>query len=130
ERDVGRGRAGDAAPDALEAEAQQVAAAEQQLLAELAAARTRLDAARMELADRERESAEADRAHLAAVRAEADRREGLARLAGQVETMRARVESIDDSGARLSGRIEQAATPAQQTPAGVRTVQGPLSGHA
>ncbi|MEB3983818.1 chromosome segregation protein SMC [Mycobacterium sp. 663a-19] len=115
---------GDTDPDALEAEAEQVAAAEQRLLAELAAARTRLDAARAELADREREAAEADRAHLAAVRAEADRREGLARLAGQVETMRARVESIDDSVARLSERIEHAAARAQQTKAEFETVQG------
>ncbi|CKR02486.1 chromosome partition protein SMC [Mycobacterium tuberculosis] len=62
-------------PEELEAEAQQVAVAEQQLLAELDAARARLDAARAELADRERRAAEADRAHLAAVREEADRRE-------------------------------------------------------
>jgi chromosome segregation protein len=110
-------------PEELEAEAQRVQAAEQQLLAELAATRTRLDAARAELAERERAAAEADRAHLAAVRAEADRREGLARLAGQVETMRARVESIDDSVARLSERIEQAATRAQQTRAEFETVQ-------
>jgi chromosome segregation protein len=122
--DVEPAMTSDTDPDALEAEAQQVAAAEQQLLAELAAARTRLDAARTELADREREAAEADRAHLAAVRAEADRREGLARLAGQVETMRARVESIDDSVARLSERIEHAATRAQQTKAEFETVQG------
>jgi len=114
----------DTDPDALEAEAQQVAVAEQQLLAELAAARTRLEAARAELADRERRATEADRAHLAAVRAEADRREGLARLAGQVETMRARVESIDDSVARLSERIEEAAVRAQQTRAEFETVQG------
>ncbi|ORV85259.1 chromosome segregation protein SMC [Mycobacterium interjectum] len=114
---------GDTDPDALEAEAQQVEVTEQRLLAELAGARTRLDAARAELAEREREAAEADRAHLAAVRAEADRREGLARLAGQVETMRARVESIDDSVARLSERIEQAANRAQQTRAEFETVQ-------
>ncbi len=114
----------DTDPDALEAEAEQVAVAEQQLLAELAAARTRLDAARAELAEREHEAAEADRAHLAAVRAEADRREGLARLAGQVETMRARVESIDDSVARLSERIEHAAARAEQTRAEFETVQG------
>ncbi len=114
----------DTDPEAMEAEAQRVAVAEQQLLAELAEARTRLDAARAELADRERQAAEADRAHLAAVRAEADRREGLARLAGQVETMRARVESIDDSVARLSERVEQAATRAQQTRAEFETVQG------
>ncbi|SOJ54357.1 Chromosome partition protein Smc [Mycobacterium simulans] len=111
-------------PEELEAEAQQVAVAEQQLLAELAAARTRLDAARAELAERERQAAEADRAHLAAVRAEADRREGLARLAGQVETMRARVESIDDSVARLSERIEQSAARAERTRAEFESVQG------
>ena len=75
---------GDTDPDALEAEAEQVAVAERELLAVLAETRTRLDAARAELADREREAAEADRAHLAAVQAEADRREGLARLTGQV----------------------------------------------
>ncbi|MGD1237249.1 chromosome segregation protein SMC [Mycobacterium seoulense] len=114
----------DTDPDALEAEAERVAVAERQLLGELAEARTRLDAARGELAEREREAAEADRAHLAAVRAEADRREGLARLAGQVETMRARVESIDDSVARLSERIEQAAARAQQSKAEFETVQG------
>ncbi|KAA1251680.1 chromosome segregation protein SMC [Mycobacterium simiae] len=114
----------DTDPDALEAEAERVSVAEQRLLVELAAARTRLDAARAELADRERQAAEADRAHLAAVRAEADRREGLARLAGQVETMRARVESIDDSVARLSERIDDAAARAQQTRFEFEVVQG------
>ncbi|UQX11879.1 chromosome segregation protein SMC [Candidatus Mycobacterium methanotrophicum] len=111
-------------PDALEAEAQQVAAAEQQLLAELAATRTRLDAARTELAERERAAAEAEQTHVAAVQAEADRREGLARLAGQVETMRARVESIDDSVAKLSERIEDAAARAHEAQAEFETVQG------
>ncbi|HEY9305562.1 MAG TPA: chromosome segregation protein SMC, partial [Mycobacterium sp.] len=111
-------------PDALEAEAQEVAAAEQQLLAELAATRGRLDAARTELADRERDAAEAEQAHLAAVQAEADRREGLARLAGQVETMRARVESIDDGVAKLSERIEEAAARSHQAQVEFETVQG------
>ncbi|HKI41959.1 MAG TPA: chromosome segregation protein SMC [Mycobacterium sp.] len=114
---------GDTDPDALDAEAHEVEVAEQRLLAVLADARSRQDAARAQLAEREREAAEADRAHLAAVRAEADRREGLARLAGQVETIRARVESIDDSVARLSERIEQAATRAQQARAEFETVQ-------
>lgn len=111
-------------PDALEAEADQVAAQEQQLLAELAGARSRLEAARAELAHRERHAAEAEAAHLAAVRAEADRREGLARLAGQVETMRARVESTDSQVAKLSERIEEAAARAQQAQAEFETVQG------
>jgi chromosome segregation protein len=114
----------DTDPDALDAEAEQVADAERQLLAELEATRARLETARADLSEREREAIEADRAHMAAVRAEADRREGLARLAGQVETMRARVESIDDSVARLSERIEQGAARAQQTRAEFETVQG------
>ncbi len=117
-------RTSDTDPEALEAEARQVEAVEQQLDAELVDARTRLAAARAALAEREREAAEADRAHLAAVRAEADRREGLARLAGQVETMRARVESIDDSVVKLSERIEHAAARVQQTRAEFETVQG------
>jgi chromosome segregation protein len=110
-------------PDELEAEAAEVAAAEQQLLGELAATRTRLDAARAELADRERDATEAEAAHVAAVQAEADRREGLARLAGQVETMRARVESIDDGVTKLSERIEEAAARAHQAQAEFETVQ-------
>ena len=111
-------------PDELEAEAAEVAAAEQQLLGVLDATRTRLEAARAELADRERAAAEAEQAHVAAVQAEADRREGLARLAGQVETMRARVESIDDGVAKLSERIEEAAARAHQAQAEFETVQG------
>ena len=110
-------------PDALEAEADEVAAGEQQLLAELADARARLEHARGELADKERIATEAERAHMAAVRAEADRREGLARLAGQVETVRARVESIDEGVARLTTAIEEAAARSQQAQAEFETVQ-------
>ncbi len=111
-------------PEALEAEAAAVAAQEQHLLAELAGSRNRLQAARTELTERARVAAEAERAHLAAVRAEADRREGLARLAGQVDTMRTRVESIDETVARLSVGIDEAAARAQQTQGDFETVQG------
>lgn len=110
-------------PDALEAQADEVAERERQLLAELTESRGKLEAARAELADRERIAAEAERAHMAAARAEADRREGLARLAGQVDTMRTRVESIDETVARLTGTIDEAATRAQQTQAEFETVQ-------
>ena len=110
-------------PDALEAQAEEVATQERQLLDELAESRTRLEAARTELSERERLAAEAERAHMAAARAEADRREGLARLAGQVDTMRTRVESIDETVARLTGGIEDAAAKAQQMQAEFETVQ-------
>src|SRR6185437_10276532 len=111
-------------PDALEAQADEVAAQERQLLDELAESRTRLESARAELTECERAAAEAERAHLAAARAEADRREGLARLAGQVDTMRTRVESIDETVARLTNGIDEAAAKAQQTQAEFETVQG------
>jgi len=110
-------------PDALEAEADEIAAHERALLAELRESRERLTAARDELTERDRIAAEAERAHLAAVRAEADRREGLARLAGQVDTMRTRVESIDETVARLTDNIEEAGIRAQQAKAEFETVQ-------
>jgi chromosome segregation protein len=111
-------------PEALEAEADEVAAQEHRLLVELAESGTRLQVARAELTERENAAAEAERAHLAAARAEADRREGLARLAGRVDTMRARVESIDETVARLSESIDEAAARAQRAQAEFETVQG------
>jgi chromosome segregation protein len=114
-------------PDALDAQAEEVATQERQLLDELAQSRTRLEAARTELSECERVAAEAERAHMAAARAEADRREGLARLAGQVDTMRTRVESIDETVARLTGGIDEAAAKAQQMQAEFETVQARVS---
>ncbi|TFV60428.1 chromosome segregation protein SMC, partial [Mycobacterium sp. PS03-16] len=111
-------------PDELDAEADEVAAHEQELLAELAESRTQLEYARAELSECERLAAEAERAHLAAARAEADRREGLARLAGQVDTMRTRVESVDETVVRLTVGIEEAAAKAQHAKAEFETVQG------
>ncbi|KGI67696.1 chromosome segregation protein SMC [Mycolicibacterium rufum] len=110
-------------PDALEAQADEVAEQERLLLEELEESRARLESARAELAEREQVAAEAERAHMAAARAEADRREGLARLAGQVDTMRTRVESVDETVARLSAGIDEAAARAQQTQAEFETVQ-------
>ncbi|MGV0834890.1 chromosome segregation protein SMC [Mycolicibacterium thermoresistibile] len=110
-------------PDELDAEADEVAAREEQLQAELAESRERLEAARAELAEREHAAAEAERAHMAAARAEADRREGVARLAGQVDTMRTRVESTDETVTRLSASIEEAAARAEQAQAEFETVQ-------
>jgi chromosome segregation protein len=110
-------------PEALDAEADEVAARERELLAELDQSRDRLQVARAELTEREGVAAEAERSHMAAARAEADRREGLARLAGQVDTMRTRVESIDEGVTRLSVSIEDAATRVQVTKAEFETVQ-------
>jgi chromosome segregation protein len=110
-------------PDALDAQADEVAAEEELLLDALAESKERQEAARAELTERERIAADAERAHLNAARAEADRREGLARLSGQVDTMRTRVESIDEGVARLTVSIEEAATRVQQSRAEFEIVQ-------
>ncbi|MDG4664790.1 chromosome segregation protein SMC [Mycobacterium sp. 236(2023)] len=114
-------------PDELEAQADEVAEQERQLLEELAESQARLESARAELSEREQAAADAERAHMAAARAEADRREGLARLSGQVDTMRTRVESVDETVARLTANIDEAATRAQQTQAEFETVQSRVS---
>jgi chromosome segregation protein len=110
-------------PDMLDSEADEVAATETRLVADLNDARARVDVARTEMAAAEQVAAEAERAHLAAVRAEADRREGFARLAGRVDTMRTRVESIDEAVARLTDAIDEAASRSQQAQANFETVQ-------
>ncbi|WP_193043459.1 chromosome segregation protein SMC [Mycolicibacterium baixiangningiae] len=114
-------------PEELEAEADHMAAHEAELLAELAESRAILEATRDELAERERVAADVERAHMAAARAEADRREGLARLAGQVDTMRTRVESVDETVARLTVGIEEAAARAEQAQAEFETVQSRIA---
>jgi chromosome segregation protein len=110
-------------PDMLDAEADEVAATETRLVADLNDERARLDVARTEMAAAEQVAAEAERAHMAAVRAEADRREGFARLAGQVDTMRTRVESIDEAVARLTDAIDEAGSRSQHAQAEFETVQ-------
>ncbi|AQA20934.1 chromosome segregation protein SMC [Rhodococcus sp. MTM3W5.2] len=95
-------------PDQLEAQAERVAAEEAELVAAVEMARATLDAAKDTLTEYEEASAAAERAHMAAVRAIADRREGLARLSGQVDTLRTRADSVDAEVARLTLAIEDA----------------------
>ncbi|MFC4602261.1 chromosome segregation protein SMC [Rhodococcus kronopolitis] len=117
--DTGRGQD----PEQLEAQAERVAAEEAELLESLEIARATLDAARETLAQYEDAAAEAERAHVAAVRAIADRREGLARLSGQVDTLRTRGDSIDAEVARLTVAIEDARTRGDAAQAEFETVQ-------
>ncbi|WP_072687540.1 chromosome segregation protein SMC [Rhodococcus marinonascens] len=95
-------------PDEMEARADRIAAEESELVEAVEIARAALDAAKEELVQGEQTAAEAERAHMAAVRAIADRREGLARLSGQVDTLRSRGDSVDAEVARLTAAIEEA----------------------
>lgn len=92
----------------MEARADRLAAEEQELAEAVEMARAALDAAKEQLAAGEEAAAEAERAHMAAVRAIADRREGLARLSGQVDTLRTRADSVDAEVSRLTVAIEEA----------------------
>jgi chromosome segregation protein len=100
-------------PEELLAEAEQVAEREQ----ELAEAVTE---ARMTLSDtvQRRERLEhlvqaAERAHMAAVRAIADRREGLAKLTGQVEALRSKNGATSDEVERLTTAIDESSARAE-----------------
>ncbi|MFE3291131.1 chromosome segregation protein SMC, partial [Rhodococcus sp. NPDC059234] len=116
---VGRGQD----PEQLEAQAERVAAEEAELLEALEIARATLDAAKEQLTHYEEASAAAERAHLAAVRAIADRREGLARLSGQVDTLRSRADSVDSEVARLSVAIDEARARGDAAQSEFETVQ-------
>ncbi|MDQ2791537.1 MAG: AAA family ATPase, partial [Actinomycetota bacterium] len=75
-------------PDELEREAAAAETSEAELHAVVDEARAALSDAEDRRVELEQAVGDAERAHLAAVRAIADRREGLARLAGQVEALR------------------------------------------
>jgi chromosome segregation protein len=89
-------------PEAMEAEAEQIRSDESALQIELDAAGAVLAEAVAARQDIERRLADAERELLAAARAVADRREGLAKLAGQVNALRTRAEAGGDEIARLS----------------------------
>ena len=100
-------------PDQLDAEADRVAATEAELAAGLDAERARLAAVVAERAELETALAEAERAWVAAARALADRREGLARLSGEVAAARSRVTAGQAEIERLALAAGEAADRAE-----------------
>jgi chromosome segregation protein len=95
-------------PEELEAEAEAIAEQEDALVDAVADARRALNATLEELAIRERALADAEREHLAAVRAVADRRAGLATLAGRAEALRSKSAATAEEIERLSGALAEA----------------------
>jgi chromosome segregation protein len=100
-------------PDQLDAEADRVAATEAELAAGLESERARLAAVVTERAALETALAEAERAWVAAARALADRREGLARLSGEVAAARSRVTAGQAEIERLALAAGEAADRAE-----------------
>ena len=95
-------------PDQLDAEADAIAEQEDALVEEVVVARRTLSDVLEERAGHERTLAAAQRAHLAAVRALADRRAGLATLAGRAEAMRSTAAATADEIDRLSEALAEA----------------------
>ena len=104
-------------PEAIEREAATVRQAEAQLRAEAAQKSTALDEATQAVTEAEAARIDAERRYQAEQRAIADRREGLARLAGEVNTLRSRSEFADEEIGRLGvarAKAEQRAATAKR----------------
>ncbi|MCM3893684.1 chromosome segregation protein SMC [Gordonia sputi] len=105
-------------PEQLERQAQEAALTEAEMAEAVSLAAESLEVSKLELEEYERVAAEAEQAHMAAVRAVADRREGLARLEGQVESLQTKADGVDAEASRLTAAIaaavERAETAAQQ----------------
>ncbi|PUB31766.1 condensin subunit Smc [Promicromonospora sp. AC04] len=95
-------------PDDLEAQAARARASEEELTAEVAIARETVESAVDVRAEAEAAAQAAERSHAALLRAAADRREGLARLAGQVAARRSRVEAAQSELDRLRDALLEA----------------------
>ncbi|MDP3891259.1 chromosome segregation protein SMC, partial [Nocardioides sp.] len=95
-------------PDQLEAEAERLREQEQQIGAEVEVNRTALEAAVTARKAAEDAAAEEERRVAGLQRAAADRREGLARLHGQVNALKSRAAAAEDEVGRLSLAREEA----------------------
>ncbi|MEU7866120.1 chromosome segregation protein SMC [Dactylosporangium sp. NPDC049140] len=95
-------------PDQLTAEADKVREQEEELRAALEASQERLAEAVERRQDLERRLAFAEKAIVAAHKAIADRREGLAKLTGQVESARSRANAAGDEIERLTVQFAEA----------------------
>ncbi|GAA1758104.1 chromosome segregation protein SMC [Luedemannella helvata] len=95
-------------PEQLLAEAEEAREQEEELRAALETHQERLDEAVAKRQQLERRLAEAEKALVVAVKAIADKREGLAKLAGQVNAMRTRSHAAADEIARFTASLGEA----------------------
>ncbi len=115
-------------PEELDREAEEVAAREEYLQEEVERAREALAEVVDSRAELERQHQEAEREHMAAVRAIADRREGAARLSGQVESTRSKTSATGDEIERLSNALTEATERAETAQAAFADAQAETGG--
>ncbi len=95
-------------PDELDRQARRLRAEEEELKAQIRENARELESAIVGRAEAEEAAAAEEKRLTALLRAAADRREGVARLAGQVGAARSRVESVEAELGRLGGSIAEA----------------------
>ncbi len=95
-------------PAALERDAAEVRSQEAALLRRVESATEALTDATLHRNSSERQHSVAEQAYASALRAIADRREGLARLTGQLNSVTSRLEASEEEIERLSARHEEA----------------------
>ncbi|PKH44223.1 condensin subunit Smc [Nocardioides alpinus] len=101
-------------PDDLEAQAERVRRQEAEIAEQVEQHRSALEAAVVARRAAEEASSEEERRIVGLQRAAADRREGLARLIGQVNALKSRSEAADAEIQRLTDAREDAATRAER----------------
>jgi chromosome segregation protein len=101
-------------PEQLEAEAERVRVQEREIAAEVQRHREAMDAAVTDRKAAEEAAAEEERRVAGLQRAAADRREGLARLHGQVNALKSRAAAAEDEVGRLSLAREDAVARAER----------------
>lgn len=115
-------------PQAIESEARQLRAEEFELGREVAAARETLGVAEQSLVHAEQALAGEQERIAGIERAEADHRERLAHLSGQVDAARSRVEARQAEIARLSAAIDEAQHRAIQAQTEFQSVEHQVAG--
>jgi chromosome segregation protein len=116
-------------PEELEAQARAVKEQEDALAEEVAAAREVLDSAVDNRHEAEKAEGDEERRLVALQRAAADRREGLARLAGQVAARRSRVEAGEEELERLTTGIGEAIERAEAAQQEFTALETQVAGH-
>ncbi len=115
-------------PEALEREAEAVAAQEADLLAEVARRSAALAEASAARTAAEEDHRVAEQRFASLVRAAADRREGLVRLHGQVEALRSRGEAADAELERLAAARNEAERRAEEATLAFTALESRIAG--
>ncbi len=115
-------------PEQLEAESERVRAQEREIVAEVEVNRTALEAALAARQQAEQAHVEEDRRVAGLLRAAADRREGLARLHGQVNALKSRAAAADEEVGRLSASREEAVARAERAQRDFTSLESRIAG--